>query len=167
MCGPGMDRSCFWETGAARLSVTRPNDELAERTERKIFNLKHDDENDTFRVKRTIGSSYNTDGDDALKTKSALGATGDYKPPKWGMTSITDDGMFDGLKKFQKREGLQVDGVMRPGGPTEKKLRERTSAVKIASATNRPIRLHPRPAPNPRIGWIARHLRQSRVFLTC
>ncbi len=78
-----------------------------------------------FRVKRTIGSSYSTEEDDILKTKSALMRTGDYKPPQWGLTGITDDDMFAGLKKFQKREGLAVDGIMKPGGPTERRLNAR------------------------------------------
>ncbi|MEQ8319335.1 MAG: hypothetical protein RH946_03660 [Rhodospirillales bacterium] len=46
--------------------------------------------------------------------------------------------MFDGLKSFQKREGLQVDGVMKPGGPTEKRLRQKLqppSAGETATAS--------------------------------
>ncbi|MEQ8319336.1 MAG: hypothetical protein RH946_03665 [Rhodospirillales bacterium] len=39
-----------------------------------------------FRVKKTIGSSWNVDEDDVVKTKSALKKTGDYKQPEWGVT---------------------------------------------------------------------------------
>lgn len=81
-----------------------------------------------FRVKKTIGSSWNVDEDDVVKTKTALKKTGDYKAPEWGVTGYPDQSMFDGLKSFQKREGLQVDGVMKPGGPTEKRLAQKTAA---------------------------------------
>ncbi len=81
---------------------------------------------DDFRVKKTIGSSWNVDEDDVVKTKTALKKTGDYKAPEWGVTGYPDQHMFDGLKSFQKREGLQVDGVMKPGGPTEKRLAQKT-----------------------------------------
>ncbi len=82
---------------------------------------------DDFRVKKTIGSSWNVDEDDVVKTKTALKKTGDYKAPDWGVTGYPDQDMFDGLKSFQKREGLQVDGVMKPGGPTEKRLAQKTA----------------------------------------
>lgn len=32
--------------------------------------------------------------------------------------------MFSALRAFQQSEGLKVDGLMRPGGPTEKRLNE-------------------------------------------
>ncbi len=81
---------------------------------------------DDFRVKKTVGSSWKVDEDDVVKTKTALERTGDYKAPAWGVTGFPDDDMFDGLKSFQKREGLAVDGVMKPGGPTEKRLGQKT-----------------------------------------
>ena len=87
---------------------------------------------DDFRVKKTVGSSWNVDEDDVMKTKIALERTGDYKAPAWGVTGFPDDDMFDGLKSFQKREGLAVDGVMKPGGPTEERLRRKTTAQPAA-----------------------------------
>lgn len=87
---------------------------------------------DDFRVKKTVGSSWNVDEDDVMKTKTALERTGDYKAPAWGVTGFPDDDMFNGLKSFQKREGLAVDGVMKPGGPTEERLRRKTTAQPAA-----------------------------------
>lgn len=87
---------------------------------------------DDFRVKKTIGSSWNVDEDDVVKTKTALKKTGDYKAPDWGVTGYPDQDMFDGLKSFQKREGLQVDGVMKPGGPTETRLRQKLQPPRAA-----------------------------------
>lgn len=92
---------------------------------------------DEFRVKKTIGSSWNVDEDDVVKTKTALKKTGDYKAPDWGVTGYPDQDMFDGLKSFQKREGLQVDGVMKPGGPTEKRLAQKTKPPTAAGTVAR------------------------------
>lgn len=44
---------------------------------------------------------------------------GYYKEPEWGMTKFSDGQMFEGIKKFQKDNNLQVDGVMKAGGETE------------------------------------------------
>ncbi len=77
-----------------------------------------------FSVGNTISQSSNTQPDDVFKTKSALVQTGDYKVPDFGITDIPDMGMIDGLKRFQQKNGLKVDGVMKPGGPTEAKLGE-------------------------------------------
>ena len=85
-----------------------------------------------FRVKKTIGSSWNVDEDDVVKTKTALKKTGDYNAPDWGVTGYPDQDMFDGLKSFQKREGLEVDGVMKPDGPTEKRLRQKLQPPRAA-----------------------------------
>lgn len=96
---------------------------------------------DDFRVKKTIGSSWNVDEEDVVKTKTALKKTGDYKMPEWGVTGYPDQNMFDGLKSFQKREGLQVDGVMKPGGPTEKRLAQkmkRPSAAGTVAGSKQP-----------------------------
>ena len=90
-----------------------------------------------FRVKKTIGSSWSVDEDDVVKIKSALKKTGDYKAPDWGVTGYPDQDMFDGLKSFQKREGLQVDGVMKPGGPTEKRLAQKTKPPSVAGTVAR------------------------------
>jgi hypothetical protein len=80
--------------------------------------------NSFFSVGNTISQSSNTQPDDVLKTKTALAQTGDYAVPDYGITDIPDMGMIDGLKKFQQKNGLKVDGVMKPGGPTEAKLGE-------------------------------------------
>lgn len=74
---------------------------------------------DLFNVGGTISQSSNIKPDDVLKTKSALNAVGRYKVPDFGITDVPDRGMIDGLKDFQANNGLKVDGIMKPGGPTE------------------------------------------------
>jgi hypothetical protein len=80
--------------------------------------------NDIFGVGNTISQSSNIQPDDVLKTKNALSQTGHYQVPDFGITDIPDMGMIDGLKGFQQDNDLKVDGVMKPGGPTETKLGE-------------------------------------------
>ncbi|MCR4376541.1 MAG: peptidoglycan-binding protein [Rhodospirillales bacterium] len=76
-----------------------------------------------FQIKKPVGLSYALDETDVLNTKSALSSLGHYKEPDTGMTPWPDTPMFEGLKTFQKDQGLKVDGLMKPGGPTEKALR--------------------------------------------
>lgn len=77
---------------------------------------------DLFNIGSTVSPSSNMKADDVLKTKSALNAVGSYKLPDFGITDIPDTGMIDGLKTFQANNGLKVDGIMKPGGPTENAL---------------------------------------------
>jgi len=79
---------------------------------------------DFFSIGNSISASSNTKPDDVLKTKSALVETGNYNVPDFGITPYPDTPMINGLKSFQQQNGLAVDGVMKPGGPTEAKLGE-------------------------------------------
>ena len=73
-----------------------------------------------FQLKKTIGRSYNVDLDDVRNVKSALQGLGYYRTPGYGMTPYPDEPMFQGIEKLQERHGLVKDGVMKPGGPTER-----------------------------------------------
>jgi len=84
-----------------------------------------------FQIKKPVGMSYALDETDVLKTKSALSSLGHYEAPETGMTPWPDTPMFEGLKSFQKDQGLKVDGFMKPGGPTEKALRNSTQPLGI------------------------------------
>lgn len=59
---------------------------------------------------------------DTLNTKTALNRLGEYEVPAYGLTPYPDAGIFDGLKRFQKKAGLRVDGVAKPGRETEAAL---------------------------------------------
>jgi putative peptidoglycan binding protein len=86
-----------------------------------------------FSVGKTISQNANTDPNDVLNTKNALAQTGDYQVPDYGITDIPDMGMIDGLKKFQQKNGLKVDGVMKPGGPTENKISETLAGQDVST----------------------------------
>ncbi len=77
-----------------------------------------------FRLKGPIGLEYNMDLDDALNTKKAFRDLGHYRVPKFGLTTYPDQPMIDGIKSFQRKNKLRVDGVMKPDGPTIKRLNE-------------------------------------------
>lgn len=92
-----------------------------------------------FRIKSTLATSSNVDPDDVLRTKRALHTLGFYKPPKWGITEIPDRDLFDGIAAFQKRHGLQIDGVVKPGGPTEKAIESSLPASSPGAVGKRPV----------------------------
>lgn len=70
-----------------------------------------------------IGINYRTDSTDLMNTKRALNALGYYDiPPERGIDDWVDGATFNGIRQFQKANGLKVDGFMRPEGPTEQKI---------------------------------------------
>jgi peptidoglycan hydrolase-like protein with peptidoglycan-binding domain len=70
-------------------------------------------------LKNTLGTSYPADPSDVVHTKLRLQSHGYYDEPKYGVTEYPDTPLFEGIRRFQKDNGLQIDGLMRPGGPTE------------------------------------------------
>lgn len=77
-----------------------------------------------YRLKRTIGSDYAMDLDDAFNTKRALRDLGHYRVPDYGLNTYPDQRMIDGVKSFQQRNGLREDGLMKPDGPTIKRINQ-------------------------------------------
>lgn len=76
-----------------------------------------------FTLNQPIGTNYRADPDDIMNTKRALNQLGYYKVPAHrGIDDWTDDAMFDGIRSFQKANGLKVDAFMRPDGPTAKAI---------------------------------------------
>ncbi len=77
-----------------------------------------------FRISSTLSRVTNVDLDDTLRAKQALKSLGYYQVPKHGMTRYPDHPLFNGIESFQAAYGLQRDGVVKPGGPTESKIGE-------------------------------------------
>ncbi len=76
-----------------------------------------------FTLKNLFSTSNPVETDDLMITKKALNKLGYYDIPSHrGLDDWTDDATFDGLKRFQRDHNLKVDGLMRPGGPTEAAL---------------------------------------------
>jgi len=74
-----------------------------------------------FKLKGTFGADYNVDGDDILRTKTALSKLGHFEEKEF-VNPYADQRMIDGLKGFQRSRGLKADGVMKPDGPTAHEL---------------------------------------------
>ena len=77
---------------------------------------------DYFRLSSPLGRSYATDPNDVHKTKTALNGLGYYDEPDHGFTDYPDESLFSGIETFQGDRGLKKDGVMKPGGETERTL---------------------------------------------
>ena len=82
-----------------------------------------------YKLKRGVGLGYDADLDDVWMLKHALRQDGYYTDTSDGLTPFPDDGLFEAIKKFQSRKGLQVDGVVKPGGETERNLRQQLLSV--------------------------------------
>jgi len=85
----------------------------------------------SFRLKSTIGRNYKTDFDDTLRTKEALRDLDYYEEPSYGMTGYPDEALFSAIEEFQSDQGLQRDGIMKPGGETANAIDEQ-----LLSSTN-------------------------------
>ncbi|WP_173976545.1 peptidoglycan-binding domain-containing protein [Magnetospirillum sp. LM-5] len=83
-----------------------------------------------FKLKDPMGTNYRVDPGDIMNTKRALNHLGYYDvPPHRGIDDWTDDAMFNGIRSFQKDNGLKVDALMRPGGPTEGAINARLGGL--------------------------------------
>ncbi|MEW5729134.1 MAG: peptidoglycan-binding domain-containing protein [Pseudomonadota bacterium] len=79
-----------------------------------------------FSLKDPVGTNWRLNTGDLKNTKRALSQLGYYKvPPERGIDDWADTQLFDGIRSFQKDNGLKVDAFMRPGGPTEKTINAR------------------------------------------
>jgi len=89
-----------------------------------------------FKLRKTISQSANADPNDLVSTKQALSALGYYPTPSDGVYGDwADRNLFTGIQRFQQKNGLRVDGVMKPNGPTETTINQMLSG-KYASPTN-------------------------------
>ena len=89
---------------------------------------------------------------DVLNVKLALNRMGFYDVPDYGMTPYADRTMFDGIRRFQRANGLRVDGVMQRGHATERAMND---ALRRASAE--------RPERPKQCEDIARQIRELRA----
>jgi len=77
---------------------------------------------DFFRLKNAIGPAREIAPEDAVAAKTALAEIGHYQIPDFGVTPYPDGTLFEGVRKFQREQGLKVDGLMNPDGPTAQRL---------------------------------------------
>lgn len=78
-----------------------------------------------FDLDEDVGKGRSHRRADALKLETILGNSGDMDLEYvGGPTGFGGDAFQQGLRSYQKRNGLKVDGWVRPGGPTITKMKE-------------------------------------------
>lgn len=105
----------------------------------QALNRLHDDmerRRNTFQVRKPLSEATRVldyDAEDLLNTKFRLEAKGYYQFPdyvsKKHRAAFPDREMFKSIKKFQQDHGLTVDGIINPGGETEKALQQSENPV--------------------------------------
>ena len=78
-----------------------------------------------FELKKTVGRNYQADLDDTAKTKFAMTSLEYYDDTETGLAPYADDQLFKSVRAFQKDNDLKVDGVMKPEGETQNKIKEK------------------------------------------
>ena len=77
-------------------------------------------------LKSPLAENSNANEEDVLKTKINLQKLDSYMPQKEAgerterLSKIPNQNLFDGIRKFQEKNGLKVDGIMKPNGETER-----------------------------------------------
>lgn len=66
----------------------------------------------------TVIENNDIEPPDIVVTKRSLQRLGHYSPLHAPLTEITDDDMFSGIRSFQEKERLTIDGRMAPDGET-------------------------------------------------
>jgi hypothetical protein len=85
---------------------------------------------DWFKLDGDVGLGRANKRADLVKVESLLANSGDLDlsdiggPTGYGLYTVED-----GVKKYQRRNGLDVDGWMRPGGPTISKLEKQLGGL--------------------------------------
>lgn len=72
-----------------------------------------------FALRGEVGNGRDNDPEDVLAVKRRLNGLGLYDEPDYGFTGYIDRATEDGIKSFQKKNGLKIDGWLAPGGETE------------------------------------------------
>lgn len=86
-------------------------------------------------IKNIISRAAEAIATDVLKIKHGLDKLAHYKIPDFGLTEYTDEDFFEGIKSFQKKENLKIDGIIKPDGPTLKKMNEKLWELSAKSPT--------------------------------
>lgn len=72
-----------------------------------------------FDIKKPVGSAQPNQREDVIKVETILGNTGHFDiKGLGGPTGYIGSVLDEGIRNFQKQNGLEVDGILNPGGPT-------------------------------------------------
>ncbi len=93
-----------------------------------------------FKLRSTLSRNANADPDDTRRTKKALDQIGYFETPSYGMTEYPDEPMFKGIEDFQRDQGLNRDGIMKPNGETAKALEKKVGKQTQRNGVNVPAK---------------------------
>ncbi|MBI3505878.1 MAG: peptidoglycan-binding protein, partial [Proteobacteria bacterium] len=83
-----------------------------------------------FDLEDWVGPQHPSKRGDVAKLEGILANAGDYSLERTqGPTGYWGLALDDGIRKYQKRNGLKTDGILRPGGPTIEHMRENFGAL--------------------------------------
>lgn len=88
-------------------------------------------------LRTPLGPDYLAEPEDILDTKQALITLGYYQPLDGGKPGTwVDNDLFAGIKSFQRDHNLKIDGLVRPGGPTENAINTALEDDQLAPPAN-------------------------------
>ncbi|MBN2752108.1 MAG: peptidoglycan-binding protein [Rhodospirillaceae bacterium] len=74
---------------------------------------------DPFQLGGPVGAGSSANRrPDVAKVETFLGRTGHYKPLKDGPSGYVSNSLDEAIRGYQTDNGLKVDGILNPGGPT-------------------------------------------------
>lgn len=71
-----------------------------------------------FNLNRDVATSSAVAEEDMIPLKTYLKKFGAYDTPSYGMTQYPDNELFEGIKTYQRKNNLTVDGTMKREGET-------------------------------------------------
>lgn len=77
----------------------------------------------SLHLRAALSPDHLAEPDDILDTKKSLMALGYYRPLDGDPPGAwVDNNLFTGIRQFQRDNGLKVDALLRPAGPTERAM---------------------------------------------
>ena len=77
-----------------------------------------------FNIINTVSRRNQTKVEDTANIKTALTVLGYYDDSETGLSPYADNQLFQSIELFQKDQNLEVDGVLKPKGETEQKIKD-------------------------------------------
>lgn len=74
--------------------------------------------NNIFNLNKDVATSSAVAEEDMIPLKTYLKKFGAYDAPSYGMTEYPDNELFEGIKTYQRKNNLTVDGTMKKDGET-------------------------------------------------
>jgi hypothetical protein len=87
-------------------------------------------ERDWFSLNNEVGLGRKNNRSDVLKVQSILGESGHYDLERTdGPTGFMGSDFDENIKDFQRDNGLEVDGWLKPNGPTIKTMKKKLGSI--------------------------------------